>query len=87
LTSGGESACIINDVDHQRFDSLLERLLSQAQQEGKLRGDVPVHNLVWALESLLRALLLDWTHHPNTVSLRERGDEVLTLFLQGACIR
>ena len=87
MVPGGDSECIINDIDHQRFDSHLERLLGQAQQEGKLRSDMQVQDLVWALESLLQALLLDWTHHPNRVSLKERGEEVLTLFLQGACIR
>jgi len=84
---GCDTDCIVDDVDQQRFDSQLERLLGQAQQKGKLRGDMPVHDLVWALESLLQALLLDWTRQPDNVPLKERGDEVVTLFLQGACIR
>jgi AcrR family transcriptional regulator len=87
LPHSGEPECAVHDIDHRRFESHVERLLDQAQQEGKLRNDVPVAELVWALESLLNALLMDWARQPNKVSLKKRGDEVVSLFLQGACIR
>lgn len=83
----GNEACMVQDVDHHRIHLHLDRLLAQAQQEGKIRNDVPVGELVWALESLLYSLLTDWARQPSNVSLKKRGDEVVTLFLQGACIR
>jgi AcrR family transcriptional regulator len=85
--SVNETGCVVRDIDHHRIQLHLERLLAQAQEEGKIRSDVPVGELVWALESLLYSLLMDWARQPSNVSLKKRGDEVVTLFLQGACIR
>jgi len=85
--TSNDGGCGVHDIDHQRMQLHIERLLAQAQQEGKVRNDVPVGELVWALESLLSSLLMDWARQPNNVSLKKRGDEVVTLFFQGACVR
>ena len=82
-----ESDCIVDEVEHKRFTGLMETLLSRAQEAGTVRKDIPVSDLVWALQALLQTLLRHWCQHPNQVSLRKRGEEVVALFLQGACVR
>ncbi len=86
-SGNGEPNCTVHEADHKRFHGHLEALLTVAQEAGKVRNDVPVADLVWALHSLLQSVLLDWCRQPSQVSLRQRGEEVVTLFLQGACTR
>ena len=79
--------CLVPDADHRRFESTVEKLLNRGVQEGRLRNDIPVAELVWALGALLQSILLDWIRQPSGASLKQRGDEIVTLFLEGAGTR
>lgn len=81
------SSCVTQEADHERFSLMLVELLEHGVQTRKIRDDIPVAELVWALHSMLRSLIVDWCREPNGVSLKRRGDEIVTLFLEGAGTR
>jgi len=83
----GTSSCVVQDSDHERYTGLIRDSLNRGVQASKIRDDIPVVDLVWALHSMMEALLLDWCRHPNSFSLKQRGDEIVTLFLEGAGTR
>ena len=87
LHGNGTPTCVVQDADHERYSSQIKELLNRGMQAGKIRGDLPVTELVWALHSTMQALLLDWCRHPNSFSLKQRGNEFVTLFLEGAGTR
>jgi AcrR family transcriptional regulator len=82
-----EPGCVVPAEEQKRFGGHLENMLKMAQDANKIRNDLPLEDLVWALQSLLQSLLLDWCRRPSQVPLKQRGQEVVTLFLQGACTR
>jgi AcrR family transcriptional regulator len=86
-THHSTSSCVSQDSDHERFSLMLVELLNRGIQLGKIRSDIPVVELVWALRSMLRSLLLDWCREPSGMSLRRKGDQIVTLFLEGAGTR
>lgn len=67
--------------------SRLNALLDDCIRAGRVRADIPTHQLVWALQTMLQILLLDWFRRPEEFSLIRRGDTLLSLFLDGAEIR
>lgn len=77
-------ACVVQDSDHEKFSSQITELLNRGVQTGSIRSDIPVTELVWALHATMQTLIWDWCRRPNEYSLRERGDELVTLFLEGA---
>ena len=79
--------CVVAAEEQKRFGGHLENMLRVAQDAKKIRTDLPLEELVWALQALLQSLLLDWCRRPSQVPLKQRGQEVVTLFLQGACTR
>jgi AcrR family transcriptional regulator len=82
-----EPGCVVPQEEQSRFGGHLGDMIKMAQAAKKIRNDLPVEDLVWALQALLQSLLLDWCRRPGQVSLKQRGQEVVTLFLQGACTR
>jgi AcrR family transcriptional regulator len=83
----GATNCVVQESDHERYLALIRDSFNRGIQAGKIRSDIPVNALVWALHSLMEALLLDWCRQPNSFSLKQRGDEIVTLLLEGAGIR
>ena len=83
----GATNCVVQDSDHERYLALIRDSFNRGIQAGKIRSDIPVNALVWALHSMMEALLLDWCRQPNSFSLKQRGDEIVTLMLEGAGIR
>lgn len=83
----GTTNCPVHDSDHERYTALIRDSFIRGIQAGKIRADIPVTALVWALHSMLEALLLDWCRQPNTFSLKQRGDQIVTLLLEGAGTR
>lgn len=79
-----DGPCVVQQSDHERFTFLLIELLNRGIQIGRIRDDIPVSELVWALHAVMQALILDWCRQPGGLSLRQRGDELVTLFLEGA---
>jgi AcrR family transcriptional regulator len=82
-----ESGCLVAPEEQKRFGGHLEQTLKAAQDANRIRSDLPLEDLVWALQALLQSLLLDWCRRPGQVPLQQRGQELVTLFLQGACTR
>ena len=80
----GSNSCVVQDSDHERFSSQLKELLHRGVQTGRIRDDIPIAELVWALHAMMQTLILDWCRQPSGSSLRQRGDELVTLFLEGA---
>ncbi len=76
--------CVVQPSDHERFSLQISDLLNRGVQAGSIRSDIPVADLVWALHAMLQTLLMDWSRQPSGLSLRQRGDDVVTLFLEGA---
>jgi AcrR family transcriptional regulator len=64
----------------QRLDALLQA----CSKAGKLREEVSLPQLAWAIRGLLQSMLLDWCRQPGKFSLVKRGDALLTLILKGA---
>ena len=83
----GASTCVVQDADHERFSSMLTEMLNRGVQQERIRTDIPVAKLVWALHAVMQSLLLDWCRKPEGLSLKQRGDELVTLFLEGARTR
>ena len=83
----GVSSCVVNESDHERFSSMLREMLNRGVQSGRIRDDIPVTELVWALHALMQTLILDWCRQPSGPSLKQRGDQLVTLFLEGAGTR
>lgn len=79
--------CSVPEAAHKQFESTIEKLLTRGVQEGRIRNDIPVAELVWALHALLQSMIWDWFRKLNGVSLKRRGDEIVTLFLEGAGTR
>jgi len=83
----GAASCLAQDNDHEKYSSLIMELLNRGIKAGKIRSNMPVTEMVWALHSTMQALLWDWCRQPNSFSLKQRGDEFVTLFLEGAGTR
>lgn len=77
----------LDNTDHQRFDAHVVRLVTLAQESGRIRNDVSVADLVWTLHALMQSILHDWCRHPDQISLKARAEEMMTLYLEGACTR
>lgn len=86
-SSSGARQLVIPSVQDQWLRSNIEKLLRLAADESRVRSDVLMASLVWVLNGLLLSLFADWCHHPDSVSLKQRADELVSLFLQGACPR
>jgi AcrR family transcriptional regulator len=86
-SSSGARQLVIPSVQDQWLRSNIEKLLRLAADESRVRSDVLMASLVWVLNGLLLSLFADWCQHPDSVSLKQRADELVSLFLQGACPR
>jgi AcrR family transcriptional regulator len=78
---------VIPSVQDQWLRSNIEKLLRLAADESRVRSDIPMASLVWVLKGLLLSLFADWCQRPDSVSLKQQADELVSLFLQGACPR
>jgi AcrR family transcriptional regulator len=83
----GSSTCVVQESDYERFSLMLTEMLNRGVQQGRIRSDIPVTKLVWALHAMMQSLLLDWCRKPDGLSLKQRGDELVTLFFEGASTR
>jgi AcrR family transcriptional regulator len=72
------------EEDQRRYNTLLSNLFAEGVKCGRLRDDIPVDELVWALHSLLQAAIIAWVGTQHQQALVGRGRSLVQLFLQGA---
>jgi AcrR family transcriptional regulator len=72
------------EEDQKRYNALLAHIFTEGIQCGRLRDDIPVEELVWALHSLLHAAIIAWVGSQRQQALIDRGRSLVQLFLQGA---
>ena len=81
------SAWLSQDAYLEKVILRIEELLDQCTQSGRIRSDIRVPELTWSLRVMLQSLLMQWYRHPDGTSLQKRGDELVTLFFEGASTR
>lgn len=72
------------EEDQKRYNALLAHLFTEGISSGRLRDDIAVDELVWALHSLLQAAIIAWVGSQDQRALVERGRSLVQLFLEGA---
>jgi AcrR family transcriptional regulator len=72
------------EEDNRRYMARLSKLFADGVKSGRLRDDIDLDVLVWALSSLLHAAIIAWVGSPAQLALVSRGRALLQLFLQGA---
>ncbi len=86
-SSGQRHAYIAQDAARERFALLITELLNRGVQARSIRSDIPTVQLVWALLATLEVLLWEWWRQPKSFSCKLRGDQIVTVFLEGAVAR
>ena len=80
LTTKGEKSLL----DHRRlYYKMIRRLISEGQERGELRDDVPVNEIVRVYAMCERALIYDWCLCKGEYSLTEQGEKLMPFFLAG----
>jgi AcrR family transcriptional regulator len=72
------------EQDNARYCQRLAFWLKRGTQIGKIRTDVPIDELVWALHASLHMLMVEWLHSPSGFSITDRAQRLVDLFLEGA---
>jgi len=72
------------EEDQRRYNTLLAAVFAGGISCGRLRDDIPIDELVWALHSLLHAAIIAWVGSQRPQALINRGRSLVQLFLQGA---
>lgn len=72
------------EEDTARYLAILAQLLEGGIRENRIRNDIPIDELVWTLNALLHAAVLEWVGSSDRQSLVARGQFLVQLFLEGA---
>ena len=86
-SSGERLSHFTQDAARERFALLITALLSRGVQARRIRSDIPTVQLVWALLATLEVVLWEWWRQPTSFSCKLRGDQIVTVFLEGAAAR
>jgi AcrR family transcriptional regulator len=70
--------------DNKRYSAQLAKVFADGIKSGRLRNDVAVEELVWAMHSLLHAAIIAWVGSHGQPTLVAHGRSLVQLFLQGA---
>lgn len=67
--------------------SIMAEIIRNGRQAGEIRRDVPIELLVWQLDLLRGAIVLEWLKDPSKFELRNGMTKIVDLFMDGAVDR
>ncbi len=75
----------LSDVSERSgFESILELLLIEGQQQNDIRTDIPAYEMANHLLFLFTSTCLFWFSDPDTFPLDRRLNQVVDIFIEGA---